>query len=596
MRHRTQGGTVLDMLLSLESTTRTGARFITPSFAETFYSYADILKRIKTAAATLQGNGVKPGDRVAVILPTSIQFFDAFLGTQLAGGLPTALYPPFRLGKLDEYFARLREMLNRIGARFLITDSRIKKLLGGATTVESLTRVFDAKELFETSSAKPEDWKIIEIREDDPVFLQFSSGTTLKPKAVQVSHVNLIENLKMMGNTLDHLDPKERDGTEAERGCVSWLPLYHDMGLVGCLYLGLSYPATITYMGPEMFVGFPAMWLQALSRYKAVISTAPNFAYGLCLHKIKDSEMEGVDLSHWLLALNGAEPIDTDTMNRFAERFGQWGFKKSALTPVYGLAEAGLGVTFSTVGEEPIVIEFDRDLLSTEGRAARGPGRKLPSVGKPLQGLHIEIRDPDGVAVPETWVGRIFISGPSITKGYYNDPEMTANILGPDGWLDTGDLGFLFEGNLYIAGRAKDLIILRGRNYAPQEFEDPLYELDGIRLGCSVAVSTSVEGQGEQLIILAEKDARSDRPDADIAADIKARLLATVSMEPWHVEMLEPGTLPRTSSGKLRRSEALRQFLAGELTPPEKVTTLRILKEVAKSQIAWARFGFTNRK
>jgi acyl-CoA synthetase (AMP-forming)/AMP-acid ligase II len=593
MKFQTQGGTVLDMLLSLESATTRGARFITPSFAEKFYPYSEILQRIKTSAATLQQNGVKTGDRVAVILPTSIQFFDAFLGAQLAGGVPTALYPPFRLGKLDEYFARLREMLNRVGARFLITDSRIKKLLGGATTVESLVKVFDAKELFETASAKPSDWKEIDIHEEDPVFLQFSSGTTLKPKAVQVSHVNLIENLKMMGNTLDAV---YRDGTEADRGCVSWLPLYHDMGLVGCLYLGLSYPATITYMGPEMFVGFPAMWLQAMSKYKAVISTAPNFAYGLCLHKIKDKDMEGVDLSNWLLALNGAEPIDTDTMNRFAERFARWGFRKDALTPVYGLAEAGLGVTFSKIGEEPIVVEFDRDLLSTEGRAARGPGRKLPSVGKPLPGLRIEIRDPEGVAVPETWIGRIFVSGPSITKGYFNDPEMTADILGADGWLNTGDLGFEFEGNLYIAGRAKDLIILRGRNYAPQEFEDPLYELDGIRLGCSVAVSTTVEGQGEQLIILAEKDSRSERKDDEVAADIRARLLATVSMEPWLVEMLEPGTLPRTSSGKLRRSEALRQFLAGELTPPEKVTTLRILKEVAKSQIAWARFSLNNKK
>ncbi len=592
MSFQTQSGTVLDMLLSLESVTTRGARFVTPSFAETFYSYSDILRRIKTAAAVLQQNGVNPGDRVAVILPTSIQFFDAFLGTQLAGGLPTALYPPFRLGKLDEYFARLRESLNRVGARFLITDSRIKKLLGAATTVESLERVIDAKDLFDHASATASDWREIAVRDDDPVFLQFSSGTTLKPKAVQVSHRNLIENLKMMGNTLDHV---QKDGTEADRGCVTWLPLYHDMGLVGCLYLGLSYPATITYMGPEMFVGFPAMWLQAMSKYKAIISTAPNFAYGLCLHKVKDKELEGVDLSHWQLALNGAEPIDTDTMNRFADRFARWGFRRDAMTPVYGLAEAGLGVTFSAIGVEPVVTEFDRDLLSTDGRAERGSGRKLPAVGRALPGLHIEIRDPEENPVPEGWVGRIFVSGPSITKGYYNDPEMTASILGADGWLNTGDLGFLFEGQLYIAGRAKDLIILRGRNYAPQEFEDPLYEVDGIRLGCTVAVSTTVDGQGEQLIILAEKDSRSDRPDADIVAEIRKRLLAAVSMEPWHVEMLEPGTLPRTSSGKLRRSEALRQFLAGELTPPDKVTTLGILKEVAKSQLAWARFSLTRK-
>jgi fatty-acyl-CoA synthase len=471
-------------------------------------------------------------------------------------------------------------------------DSRIKKLLGQATTVESLERVFDAKDLFENTSSTAADWKKVEVQESEPVFLQFSSGTTLKPKAVVVSHRNLIENLKMMGNKLDGV---YRDGTEADRGCVTWLPLYHDMGLVGCLYVGLSYPATITYLGPETFIGQPAIWMQAISKYNAIISTAPNFAYGLCLNKVKDKEMEGVDLSGWQLALNGAEPIDIDTIDRFADRFARWGFRRASITPVYGLAEAGLGVTFPDLEREPIVTEFDRDMLSTEGRAVRGPGRKLPSVGKPLPGLEIEIRDPDGNPVPAGYAGRIFISGPSITSGYFNDPEMTADIIGPDGWLNTGDLGFFFEGNLYIGGRAKDLIILRGRNYAPQEFEDPIYELEGLRLGCAVAVSTTVEGQGEQLIILAEKDSRSDRPDEDIVNDVKKRLLGSVSVEPWHVEILEAGTLPRTSSGKMRRSEALRQFLSGELTPPEKVTTLKILKEVAKSQLAWARFSLTKK-
>lgn len=592
MKYQTQSGHVLDMLLSLERVTTIGARFLTPALTETFYPYSEILKRIKTAAATLQQSGVAPGDRVAIILPTSIQFFDSFLGTQLAGGIPTALYPPFRLGKLDEYFARLREMLNRIGARYLITDARIKKLLGQATTVESLSAVFDAKDLYDNSKAAASDWREIAVNEEDPVFLQFSSGTTLRPKAVQVSHANLIENLRMMGTALDSA---YRDASDPERGCVTWLPLYHDMGLVGCLYLGLSYPATVSYLGPEMFLGQPAVWLRALSKYKAVISTAPNFAYGLCLHKVKDSEMEGVDLSHWRLALNGAEPIDIDTLNRFADRFSRWGFERRAITPVYGLAEAGLGVTFPKLESEPVINEFDRDLLATEGRAERGAGRKLPSVGRPLPGLKIEIRDPEGEAVPDGWVGRIFIKGPSVTRGYYNDQEMTANILEPDGWLNTGDLGFFFEGNLYIAGRAKDLIILRGRNYAPQEFEDPIYELEGIRLGCAVAVGTSVEGQGEQLIILAEKDPRSDRPDGDIVTEVKSRLLAAASIEPWHVELLEPGTLPRTSSGKLRRSEALRQFLSGELTPPEKVTTLSVLKQVAKSQVAWLRFGMSRK-
>jgi acyl-CoA synthetase (AMP-forming)/AMP-acid ligase II len=581
-----RSATVPEMLQALEGCTAFGARFVNASGREEFHTYADVVERARRAAGALQAAGLKPGERVALILPTSIQFLDAFLGTQLAGGIPAALYPPFRLGKLDEYYERLRRMLSKIGARYLITDTRLRRILGPA--VEGTTSIHTVIDAATLQSGAP--GTVVVANPAEPAFLQFSSGSTVEPKAVIVSHTNLVHNLAMM---LSSLGPHTEQ--EAMNGAVTWLPLYHDMGLVGCLYLGLYRPATITYLSPELFIGRPAIWLQTISRYRGAISPAPHFAYGLCLKKIRDEELENVDLSSWRYALNGAEPIDVETMERFSERFARWGFRPEALTPVYGLAEAGLGVSFSDPSRPPLVTEFDRDSLATDGVAVRGTGRKSPSVGKPMPGLAIEIRDENDSALPQGRVGRIVVKGPSITPGYFADPELTDGMI-RDGWLDTGDLGFVFEDEIYISGRAKDLIIIRGKNYAPQEFEELLLDIEGVRTGCTVAAGTMVDGLGEQLIILAEKDVVSDRNPEEIAAEIETRILNGLSLNVHDIVLLPPGTLPRTSSGKLRRSDALRQYLSDTLTPPEKVTTPKLLQDLGKSQLAWVRFAWQKRK
>jgi acyl-CoA synthetase (AMP-forming)/AMP-acid ligase II len=352
---------------------------------------------------------------------------------------------------------------------------------------------------------------------------------------------------------------------------------------------GVYYPATVTYIPPEDFIVQPSIWLKTISRYKGIISPAPHFAYRLCYSKIRDEELEGVDLTSWRLALNGAEPIEIEGMRLFQERFSKWGFQPQAMTPVYGLAEAGLAVTFSDLAAPPLITEFDREKLATCSTAVPGAGRELPSVGKRLPGLDVEIRDANNQTMADNLVGKIVIRGASITPGFFNDPELTEAAI-QDGWLDTGDLGFFHEENLYIAGRAKDLIIIRGRNYAPQEIEDLLFDVPGLRTGCMVAVSAPVGSDGEQLILLAEKDLRVPVPEADLAAAIGDRILAGLSLKPYLVQILEPGTLPRTSSGKFRRADALRMFLAGELVPPEKVTALKLFVELGKSQIAWGRF------
>jgi fatty-acyl-CoA synthase len=573
--------TIVDVLMGLSSQTRTGARFVRRTGAAEFYPYRDILTSAQAAAAALQKRGIKRGDRVALILPTSRAFLDAFLGCQLAGAVPAALYPPFRLGKLDEYFARTRGMLTKIGARALITDARVGKLLGPVTSgVACLESAIDTTDL----DGDRAEWRSPDVQPDDPAFLQFSSGSTREPKAVIMTHRSLIANLEMMASAFRAIPD-----ADPENGAVCWLPLYHDMGLVGCMLNGVYYPGTVTYISPEDFIVQPSLWLKTISRYKAIVSPAPHFAYRLCHAKIRDQEMEGVDLSSWKLALNGAEPIEIEGMRLFQERFSKWGFKPQAMTPVYGLAEAGLAVTFSDLGTPPLITEFDRELLATSNTAAPGHGRPLTSVGKRLPGLDVQIWDDNDQVVGDNLVGKIVVRGASITSGFYNDPELTRAAI-RDGWLDTGDLGFFHQENLYIAGRAKDLIIIRGRNYAPQEIEDLLFGLPGLRTGCAVAVSATAGSEGEQLIILAEKDLRVPVPESDLASTITERIVAGLSLRPYLVQVLEPGTLPRTSSGKFRRGDALRMFLAGELVPPEKVTALKLFVELGKSQIAWGRF------
>jgi fatty-acyl-CoA synthase len=573
--------TIQDILLDIAERTDVGARFVRRNGEAAFFSYADIIERAKAVATGLQRRGIQPGERIALAIPTSIEFFEVFLGAQLAGAIPAAVYPPFRLGKLDEYYERTRRMLRKIGATMLVSERRIGRIIGPVVSDVPTLRIATGPEELRDDARL---WRRVEPDPESPAFLQFSSGSTADPKAVIVSHRNLLANLEMMTSAF-----RVVPGADAGKGGVCWLPLYHDMGLVGCLFNGLYYPATVTYISPEDFIVQPSIWLRTISQYRGIVSPAPHFAYRLCVNKIRDEELDGVDLSSWTVALNGAEPIEAEGIRQFAERFSKWGFRPHAMTPVYGLAEAGLAVTFSDPLREPLLTEFDRGLLSSDGVAAPGPGRVLPSVGRPLPGIEVRIVDENDCPVESGVVGRILVRGESITPGFFNDPELTAGMLRA-GWLDTGDIGFFHNGELYIAGRAKDLIIIRGRNYAPQEIEELLLDLPGVRTGCAVAVSHSVGEEGEQLMVLAEKDVRIPMPDEQLAAAIRDRIVAGISLTPYLVQILEPGTLPRTSSGKFRRSDALRMFLSETLAPADKITAFKLFADVARAQVAWGRF------
>jgi acyl-CoA synthetase (AMP-forming)/AMP-acid ligase II len=368
---------------------------------------------------------------------------------------------------------------------------------------------------------------------------------------------------------------------------VSWLPLYHDMGLIGCLLGAAGYPGPLVLIPPEHFLARPALWLRAVGRHRGTISAAPHFAYAYAAERVRDGDLDGLSLRSWRIALDGAEPVTVGALQRFAARFAGSGLDPGALMPVYGLSEASLAVTFSPPGRPPLAEGLD------PARLAAGeviPGRRqVVSVGRPVPGVEVEVRDDEGTPLPERRLGRIHVRGPSVMQGYFGDEEATGRAL-RGGWLDTGDLGFHASGELFVHGRAKDLVIVRGANHAPEEFESALAGISGLRPGCAVALGfVPPEGDGEELLVLAERVRGAREPGPALETEIRAAVLSHTGVKAHTVRLLEPGTLPRTSSGKMRRAEALRRFLDGTLLPPRKVNVLSLAREVARSGIASAR-------
>ncbi|HXU47366.1 MAG TPA: fatty acyl-AMP ligase [Thermoanaerobaculia bacterium] len=571
--------TLLDLLARAGVAPEGGLRFVARDERASWFGWAEVRRRALRVAGGLQAAGVAPGDRIALVFPTGIDFFAAFFGVQLAGAVPVPLYPPVRLGRLEEYFRRTARMLELASARLVLADPRVHRILGEA--IARAEPPLGCRTLADLPAGAP---RSNPAASSDLALVQFSSGTTVDPKPVALSHRAVLGQVEALNGFW-------RDTPERKHSCVSWLPLYHDMGLIGCVFPALYRDATLTLIGPEQFIAKPALWLRSLSRYRATISPAPNFGYALCLARIRDEELLGVDLSAWEAALNGAEAAVPGTMRAFAARFARWGFRSEAFTPVYGLSEAALAVTFSALGRPFTAVRFDREALAREGLARPdGAGREIAAVGRPLPGYRIRIEDESGAERPERHVGRVWAEGPSLMDGYLDQPEATARVM-RDGWLDTGDLGFLHEGELFLTGRAKDVVILRGRNYAPEEIERALDGVPGVRTGCAVAVSHLPEGgDGEVLLLLVEtRRGITAAEEMSLPRAASEAVLGALGLPVGETVVLAPGTLPRTSSGKLRRSEALRLHLAGELAPPDRVTPLHLAGAMARSGLAYAR-------
>jgi len=539
-----------------------GLRFVNAAEDAAWHPWPEVHERALATCGRLQAHGVAPGDRVALVFPTSIEFFDAFFGVLLAGAVPVPLYPPVRLGRLAEYVARTTRMLELVRSRLVLADRRVRRLLGQAVAPARPPLGCATLDALPAGAAEP-----VTATPDQLALVQFSSGTTVDPRPVALSHRSVVAQTVRLNGFWP-----QPEGRPVDSG-VSWLPLYHDMGLIGCVFPALEHPGTLTLS------------------YRATISPAPNFAYGLCVDKVRDNQLDGVDLSCWRVALNGAEPVAPRVLRAFAERFSRWGFRREAMTPVYGLSEAALAVTFSELGSAFETRRFDRDRLARAGRAVEAAdGVEMVALGKPLPGFELRVVGEDGGRVEDGRTGRIHVRGPSLMEGYLDQPAATAAAV-RDGWLDTGDLGFVYAGSLYLTGRAKDVLILRGRNHSPHEVEDAVAAVDGVRAGCAVAVSWLPEDDvGERLLLLVE--ARRDVPSSEfarMASACAAAVRASAGLDPDRVEVLEPGTLPRTSSGKLRRHEALRRWLVGELDPPDSVTPLRLASSMTRSSLALMR-------
>jgi acyl-CoA synthetase (AMP-forming)/AMP-acid ligase II len=540
---------------------------------ETFLPWGEVVERALRAAGALAGLGVAPGDRVAVVLRTEPAFLDAFLGAWLCGAVPVPLYPPVRLGRMDEYLAATARMLEVSGARVVISAGGSRRLLGAAVErARPPLGCVDAARLLQAPPAAPRLPAPGELG-----LVQFSSGSTVDPKPVALTHGALQAMVDAL--LVETAPDRDRDAL------VSWLPLYHDMGLIGGLLGPLAYPGHLVLIAPEHFLARPALWPRAVARHGGTISMAPSFAYAYVADRVRPADLQGLSLARWRLALDGAEPVSADALRRFAAALGPHGLDPGALVPVYGLSEAALAVTFGRHGAPFGSRRVDAVRLARDGVVAPGP-REVVSVGRPVAGVEVELRTSSGGLAGEGRLGRIWVRGPALMQGYLGDPAATARAL-QGGWLDTGDLGFALEGELYVHGRAKDVVIVRGANRAPEEFEAPLAGVAGLRPGCAVAVGRTVGGE-EELWILAER-APDTADDAAVAAAAGQAIREASGVAPREVRLLPAGTLPRTSSGKLRRGEALRRLEAGTLGAPERVTPLRLAAHAARSQLAFLR-------
>jgi acyl-CoA synthetase (AMP-forming)/AMP-acid ligase II/acyl carrier protein len=460
-------------------------------------TYADLDDGAAQVAAGLRAAGLPIGATVALMLPTGADYFFGFFGILKAGGIPVPIYPPARPEQLEDHLRRHAGILANAGAVFLITvpAARIAARLLKAR-VASLRAVL-TPEQFADGAAAPMP---MSGAPDAIAMLQYTSGSTGAPKGVILSHADLLANIRAMGEAVE---------VRPDDCFVSWLPLYHDMGLIGAWLGSLYFGTPLVSMSPLAFLARPIRWLQAIDAHRATLSAAPNFAYELCLSRIHDADLKGLDLSCWRRAFNGAEPVSASTLERFAARFGPCGLHKDALAPVYGLAEAAVGLSFPPPERGPRIDCIDRQRLATEGRALPIPcddPQALPVVGcgRPLPGYRLRVVDPGGKALPERQEGRLEFQGPSATRGYYRSPKATAALI-RNGWHDTGDRAYLAGGELHLTGRVKDMIIRGGRNLYPYEVEQAIGELPGIRRGCVAAFAAIDPDLGsERLVIVAE--------------------------------------------------------------------------------------------
>ncbi|MGH6804467.1 MAG: AMP-binding protein [Methyloceanibacter sp.] len=521
-------------------------------------SYAELDRESCTVAAGLIERGLAPGDRVAIMLPTEAAFFEAFFGVLYAGGVPVPVYPPFRRAQVEDHLRRQAGILRNAGASLLIIGSEIRSvgqlMLGLAEdlrhveTVEALSR---AGAIEQPLPAGP----------DTIALIQYTSGSTGDPNGVALTHANLLANIRAMGEALD---------ASSSDVFVSWLPLYHDMGLIGASLGTLHYGVPTVIMPPLAFLADPGRWLRAMGRHRATLSAAPNFAFELCCKNVRDEDIAGLDLSSLRMLMNGAEPVSPATIARFTTRFAKYGFPPKAMAPVYGLAESSVGLTFPPVGRGPIVDRVQRSALSRDGQARTAqPGDatalEFVACGRPIAGHEVRIVDEAGVELPERTEGRLQFKGPSATRGYFRNEEKTKALFDGE-WLESGDRAYIASGDVFITGRIKDMIIKAGRNIYPHELEELVGGLEGVRKGCVAAFPSTFGGASTERLVLLVETRLTDPSKIEALRNRIIEVTKTqLDIAPDEVVVAPPRTVPKTSSGKLRRSAARTLYESGSL-------------------------------
>lgn len=509
-------------------------------------TYGDLEAQGRRVAAGLQQRGLEPGQPVALMLPTGRDYLFSYLGIMMAGGVPVPIYPPVRAAQLEDHLKRQTGVLANARTPILITVPEARQV---ARLLRA--RVPELREVVTRSDLAGEEGEaaLPSLRGGDTAFLQYTSGSTGAPKGVVLTHDDLLANIRIMGDAI------QVSGTDR---FVSWLPLYHDMGLIGAWLGTMYYGLPLVLMSPLAFLARPARWLWTIHEHGATLSAAPNFAYELCLAKLGDEDLEGLDLSRLRIAFNGAEPISPRTLEQFCDRFAPYGFRREAMTPVYGLAEAAVGLAFPPPGRGPRIDRVDREAFTSEGHARPAAeddesALEFVACGHPLPGYEIRCVDETGREAPERRQGRIEFRGPSATSGYYRNPEATRELF-RDGWLDTGDLGYMADGEIFITSRVKDLIIRAGRNIYPYEVEEAVGDLEGVRKGCVAVFGTPDEASGtERVVVVAETRETDEKAREELREAVYRAATDVLGLAPDDVVLAPPRTVLKTSSGKIRR-------------------------------------------
>jgi fatty-acyl-CoA synthase len=540
------------------ATTQSGSiTFVGASEAAERVEWARVHDDARGMAAVLQARGVGPGDHVALLGPTTRPLVTAIEATWLAGATVVVLPLPMRLASIEEFVAQTRARATAADAALVVLDDDLAPFLEPRPGDPPMALLSELA----PGPGRPRAHSY-ERPSDDPdalAILQFTSGSTAEPKGVMLPHNRVLANLDAarVGVALDPADDV----------LLSWLPLYHDMGLIGLLTLPMITGTDLVLAGAQDFMASPARWMEWMSAFGGTATAGPNFAYALAARAL--ARLDGLDLSRWRIGLNGAEPIDPSTVEDFCAAGARHGLDPHAVFCAFGMAEVTIAGTFPAPGAGMTVDSIDRRVLETDRYAApRGPGeagtRRLARLGRAVEGLELRIVEPEtGRPMREREVGELELRGTSVTPGYYRRPTETARAF-RDGWLRTGDLGYLVDGELVVCGRIKDVIIVGGRNVFPEDVERAVASVAGVRAGNVIAFGVEGRRGREDVVVVAETRADEIGPVRDA---VSRSVRQAVGVPLRDLVLVSPGTLPKTSSGKLQRALCRSRYLSEELQP-----------------------------